>query len=36
MAGDRVGARSSYLEAAKRATNLHDSDYLNERAARLG
>ncbi len=36
MAGDRVGARSSYLEAAKRATNLARQRYLNERAARLG
>jgi RNA polymerase sigma factor (sigma-70 family) len=36
MAGDRVGARSSYLEAAKRATNLARQRHLNERAARLG
>jgi RNA polymerase sigma factor (sigma-70 family) len=36
MAGDRVGARFSYLEAAKRATNLSRQRYLNERAARLG
>jgi RNA polymerase sigma factor (sigma-70 family) len=35
MAGDRAGARSSYLEAAKRATNLARQRYLNERAARL-
>jgi RNA polymerase sigma factor (sigma-70 family) len=36
VAGDRVGARFSYLEAAKRATNLARQRYLNERAARLG
>ncbi len=36
MAGDPVGARSSYLEAAKRATNLARQRYLNERAVRLG
>lgn len=36
MAGDRVGARASYLEAAKRATNPARQRYLNERAARLG
>jgi RNA polymerase sigma factor (sigma-70 family) len=36
MAGDRVGARSSYLEAAKRATNLARQRHLNELAARLG
>lgn len=36
MAGDRVGARASYLEAAKRATNPARQRYLHERAARLG
>jgi RNA polymerase sigma factor (sigma-70 family) len=36
MVGDRVSARSSYLEAAKRATNLARQRYLHERAARLG
>jgi RNA polymerase sigma factor (sigma-70 family) len=36
MAGDRPGARASYLEAAKRATNLARQRYLNERASSLG
>ena len=36
MAGDRVGARDSYLEAARRATNLRRQRYLHARAARLG
>jgi RNA polymerase sigma factor (sigma-70 family) len=35
MAGDRAGARDSYLEAARRATNLPRQRYLHERAARL-
>lgn len=35
MAGDRAGARDSYLEAARRATNLARQRYLNERAAVL-
>jgi RNA polymerase sigma factor (sigma-70 family) len=36
MAGDRAGARDSYLEAARRATNLPQQRYLYGRAARLG
>ena len=36
MAGDRGGARESYLEAARRATNLARQRYLHGRAARLG
>jgi RNA polymerase sigma factor (sigma-70 family) len=36
MAGDRAGARDSYLEAARRATNLSRQRYLHFRAARLG
>jgi RNA polymerase sigma factor (sigma-70 family) len=36
MAGDRGGARESYLEAARRATNLARQRYLHARAARLG
>jgi RNA polymerase sigma factor (sigma-70 family) len=36
MAGDRAGARDSYLEAAWRATNLRRQRYLHARAARLG
>jgi RNA polymerase sigma factor (sigma-70 family) len=35
MAGDRAGARRSYLEAARRASNLAQQRHLNERAARL-
>ena len=36
MAGERAGARDSYLEAARRATNLPQQRYLHARAARLG
>ena len=36
MAGDGAGARESYLEAARRATNLARQRYLHARAARLG
>jgi RNA polymerase sigma factor (sigma-70 family) len=36
MAGDRTGARDSYLEAARRAMNLPQQRYLHARAARLG
>jgi RNA polymerase sigma factor (sigma-70 family) len=36
MAGDRGAARESYLEAARRATNLARQRYLHARAARLG
>lgn len=36
MVGDRVGARTSYLEAAARATNVRRQRYLHGRAARLG
>jgi RNA polymerase sigma factor (sigma-70 family) len=36
MAGDGAGARDSYLEAARRATNLPQQRYLHARAARLG
>jgi predicted RNA polymerase sigma factor len=36
MAGDRAAARDSYLEAARRATNLPRQRYLHARAARLG
>jgi RNA polymerase sigma factor (sigma-70 family) len=36
MAGDRAGARDSYLEAARLATNLARQRYLHGRAARLG
>jgi RNA polymerase sigma factor (sigma-70 family) len=36
MIGDRAGARDSYLEAARRATNLSRQRYLHARAARLG
>jgi RNA polymerase sigma factor (sigma-70 family) len=36
MAGDRAGARDSYLEAARRAMNLPQQRYLHARAARLG
>ena len=36
MAGDHRGARHSYLEAARRATNLPQQRYLHARAARLG
>ena len=36
MAGDPAGARDSYLEAARRATNLAQQRYLHARAARLG
>jgi RNA polymerase sigma factor (sigma-70 family) len=36
MAGDRGGARESYLEAARRATNLARQRYLHARAASLG
>ncbi len=35
MAGDRAAARASYLEAARRATNLSQQRYLHSRAARL-
>jgi RNA polymerase sigma factor (sigma-70 family) len=35
MAGDRVAARSSYLAAAQRTTNLPQQRYLHARAARL-
>jgi len=35
MAGDLVGARDSYLEAARRTTNLPQQRYLRARAARL-
>src|SRR5262252_6956099 len=36
MAGDRAGARDSYLKAARRATNPPRQRYLHARAARLG
>jgi RNA polymerase sigma factor (sigma-70 family) len=36
MTGDRAGARDSYLEAARRATNLARQRHLHARAARLG
>ena len=36
MAGDPGGARESYLEAARRATNLARQRYLHARAASLG
>ena len=36
MAGDHATARASYLEAARRATNLPQQRYLHARAARLG
>jgi len=35
MVGDRAGARASYVEAARRATNMPQQRYLNSRAARL-
>jgi RNA polymerase sigma factor (sigma-70 family) len=35
MAGDRQGARSSYLRAARRTTSLPEQRYLETRAARL-
>lgn len=35
MAGDRAGARASYLAAAHRATNLARQRYLHSRAGRL-
>jgi RNA polymerase sigma factor (sigma-70 family) len=36
MAGDRAGARDSYLAAAHRATSLPHQRYLHAQAARLG
>jgi predicted RNA polymerase sigma factor len=35
MAGDRVGARSSYQAAARRTTSVAEQRYLEARAARL-
>ena len=35
MVGDRAGAHASYVEAARRATNMPQQRYLNSRAARL-
>ncbi|HEX4215907.1 MAG TPA: sigma-70 family RNA polymerase sigma factor [Candidatus Dormibacteraeota bacterium] len=36
MVGDPAGARDSYLEAARRTTNVPQQRYLHARAARLG